>query len=260
VAWTIRPESRDAAVAGGLARQWTLVAGSELPPLLALVAAAPTWLAAWIRARSLAGDDARAHGCLDAYEQEIATVTGHAVVRWPSRLRKTAAVRPTSLALPALDPTQQLVCTGALVHQSAPVTAALAALLHVAWAEPPGLALASDLRVRVCAVALPASARAQWLRGTGLSPPDDVVPGEHRGGVALLGRAFADGGARPVPLGHSGSLRPAAALDLLLAAATVRACLRVAGELGSSAVTSPAELAVAASACAPIERVPARAA
>lgn len=245
MAWTVQPAAREAALARGLERQWALVAKEALPPVLELVAAVPAWLAAMIRARCLAGTDARANALLDGFDHEIARVTGHAAPRWPTRLRRIAPT-PTSVvapvALPLLDPSQHLVCSGALARESPTTIAALSVLLVTAWAEPPPVGLAPDLRVRAAAVGLPEPTRSRWLRGTGLTPPDDVVPGEHRGALAVLRQAFGDPSApaREVVLREDAFLRPCAALDVVLATATVRTCLRAAGELANVA---PAELA-----------------
>lgn len=264
MAWTVHPAAREAALARGLTRQWALVANEALPPMLALVAAVPAWLAAMIRARSLAGSDARANALLDGFDHEIARVTGHAAPRWPTRLRRaaptsTAGVAP--VALPLLDPSQHLICTGALARESAATIAALSALLVAAWAEPPPAGLAPDLRVRAAAVGLPEPTRSRWLRGTGLTPPDDVVPGEHRGALAVLRQAFGDPQARleaspfahEVVLRDDAFLRPCAALDVVLATATVRTCLRAEGGLASVAAAElapvvPLDVAVAVSA------------
>jgi hypothetical protein len=251
MSWTVHPAAREAALARGLERQWALHAKEALPPLLALVAAVPAWLAAMIRARAIAGTDARANALLDGFDHEIARVTGHAAPRWPTRLRRvppphTAVVAP--VALPLLDPSQQLICTGALARESPTTIAALSALLFTAWAEPPPVGLAPDLRVRAAAMGLPEPMRGRWLRGTGLTPPDDVVPGEHRGALAVLRQAFGDPQAgldprslaREVVLRDDALLRPCAALDVVLATATVRTCLRAEGALADVA---PAELA-----------------
>ncbi|HET6583713.1 MAG TPA: hypothetical protein VFG69_09700 [Nannocystaceae bacterium] len=247
MAWTVEPAAREAALARGLERQWALVAKEALPPVLGLVAAVPAWLAAMIRARCLAGSDARANALLDGFDHEIARVTGHAAPRWPARLRRMPRMPSGGIpALPLLDPSQHLVCTGALARESTATIAALSALLVGAWAEPPPVGLAPDLRVRAAAVGLPEPSRGRWLRGTGLTPPDDVVPGEHRGALAVLRQAFGDPTrepstpAREVSLSHDAFLRPSAALDVVLATATVRTCLRAAGELPD---VVPAELA-----------------
>jgi hypothetical protein len=258
VAWRVQPESHDVAVARGLARQWALLAKEAMPPVLELVAAVPSWLAAMIRARALAGDDARANALLDGVDHEIARITGHAAPRWPARLSRAKARedRCGPVALPMLDPGQHLVCTGALARETPATVAAMSVLLGAAFAEPPANTLASDLRVRAVAVGLPEPFRTQWLRGSGLTPPDDVVPGAHRAALGVLRRAYVDAVRDPSRVGEVelGELaRPIAALDVVLATATVRACLRAAGELEAVA---PAELAPVVAFVAPAARMP----
>lgn len=242
VAWTVHPGPHDVAVARGLVRQWTLVAREAMPPILAAISASPTWLAALVRARSLAGTDARALALLDGFDHEIARITGHDAPRWPTRLRKSLVAPLGTLALPMLDPGQQLLCTGALVRETAASRAALSTLLVAAWAEPPVDSIAADLRVRAAALGLPEPFRARWLRGSGLTPPDDVVPGEHRAVLALLRDAYgeAPSDVREVVLDDHPRVRGTAALDVVLATVAVRTCLRAAGELEAVA---PAQLA-----------------
>ncbi len=229
-----------------------------MPPILEVVAAAPSWLAALVRARSLAGTDTRAHALLDGFDHEIARITGHDAPRWPTRLRRSVVAPVGTLALPLLDPGQQLACTGALARESAASRAALSALLRVAWAEPPVGSIGADLRVRAAAVGLPEPFRSRWLRGSGLTPPDEVVPGEHRAVLSLLRDAYADASRAPTEVREVGlenhpRVRPTAALDVLLATATVRACLRAAGELAPVAPTdlAPVIPLAAAPACRP---------
>jgi hypothetical protein len=241
-------------------RQWALVAREAMPPILEVVAAAPSWLAALVRARSLAGADLRAHALLDGLDHEVARITGHAAPRWPTRLRKSVVAPVGTLALPLLDPGQQLLCTGALVRETAASRAALSALLHGAWADPPAGSIASDLRVRAVATGLPEPFRARWLRGSGLTPPDEVVPGEHRAVLALLRDAYVDANRAPadvreVVLANHPRVRGTAALDVLLATATVRLCLRAAGELEA---VVPTELAAVIPLAPPSARRPAQ--
>lgn len=233
MAWIIEPRGHDVALARGLAHQWALVAKEALPPVLELVAAVPSWLAAMIRARALAGADARATALLDGFDHELARVTGHAAPRWPARLRSSCApARTTTLPLPLLDPSQHLVCTGALVRETPASVAAVSALLVAAWSEPPHGGLSADLRVRAIAIGLPEPFRSRWLLGSGLTPPDHAAPGEHRTAIALLRRAYPDATQpREVTLAIDATARPAAVLDVLLATATVRMCLRAAGDL-----------------------------
>ena len=109
--------------------------------------------------------------------------------------------------------------------------------------------------MRAVAVGLPEPFRARWLRGSGLTPPDDAVPGEHRTALALLRRAYADtANVHEVTFALDASARPTAVLDVLLATATVRLCLRAAGEL---AAVTPTELAPVVAIAAPMARMPA---
>lgn len=215
----------------GFARQWHSMFSAELPPLLRTVAVAGPgaghWSVAVVRARAVAGTDARAEAILDVFERELATALGMGAPHWPARLRRTAPA-PHGIDMPALDPSQQLLL--GVGHDDTRDDAAILFLLEAAFGPRSESPHAAELRARVCSLAVTPTARERWRAGFGLMPPDAVAPGEHHGAMRLLQRAFGeDGRVYPVDASMCAPMRPEAALDVLLAGLAVRAALRRSG-------------------------------
>jgi hypothetical protein len=228
VSWT-RPAAQGCSpVTRGIAKQWAVHYGGALPDMLVLLGASPRWIAAIVRARACAASDSAARAELDAFDRELAIVTGVALPRWPK-------MRPVALAaagpeLSALDPAQVLLLCGRLGQRSAATRAAIESLLAAAFGGHDA-EWSSEMRARLCTDVIPESLRPRWRAGLGLAPPDAVAPGVHRGGMRMLEAALDGAEVRAVHEEVFAPLSSAAALDLLMTALVVRAALRCAGDL-----------------------------
>ncbi len=229
MAWTLPHAHELSPVTRGIARQWAVQLGAPLPALGWLLGACPRWLAALVRARAFAVGDAEAALELDAIEHELATVTGVAPSRWPTRLRACPPAR-TAPELPALDPAHFLLLCGRQAGSSPRTRAAVEQLLLAAFGGYESQ-WSAEMRARLCTVAIPEPLQPRWRAGLGLSPPDAVAPGVHQGGIRMLAAVLGGDEVRPVGEEVFAPLSAGAAIDLLMTALVIRAALRCAGDL-----------------------------
>ncbi len=236
VSWSFPERAELDPVARGMLAQWQVHLGDP-SDAMRLLAHDRSLLAARMRAQGHAFGEGTGHQraamLLASFDDELATVTGTTPLPWRDRPPRGHA-RVPDVALPALDPSQQLLLCEPLRTADPAVRGVVMELLIAAFADADegGNAWSTDLRIRLCTAAIPMHLRARWRAGLGLAPPDAVAPGDHRAGMRLVEQAFGDGAhARTVTLASIAPLQHREAVHVLTAALAVRVALRHAGEL-----------------------------
>lgn len=229
--WTTADDTTSQRGFRGFAAQYHRLFRDAPPPLLAALAMADgDWVATLWRARSIAGGHAAAHAALTAFEDEVCVLLGLPTPTWPTNERSSLRRSESNAALPELA-ALSAVQRGLLGLQTRTTTISrehlvVGGLLAAGFAARDESDRATGLRVRLCGHALPETLRSAWW-GVGLRPPDAMVPGAHRGAITALQQAFGSGVASLVDPESCRPMEEPAALDLLLAGASLRAGLRL---------------------------------
>ncbi|GEM_PF-6204448 len=228
----------------GIRAQWRLQApAGQLPVFVEILSWNPRWLLGVLHGRALASRTPDAKSFFSVFQHEAQRLLGCDFSSWPTISDYGVGVLPLnsrSVELPSIAPGQSLLLSQALASTDLTVRSCATVLLACAFGDRDSATRAEGLpgeqRLRLCGLALPEGLRARWDAELGLEPLEAVAPAGVLAATQLMLAAYT-----PTALAAPPTMPPAnqqnsvnglcdavgadAVLDLLLSAATIRACL-----------------------------------
>lgn len=248
MSWTVPEPVSRSAVARGIRAQWQLqYRCPDEPGLLGILSAHDGWLVTVLHARTHAVGSPRALAVFEAFERELAKITGHDPVAWPKPFDLSPP--PYGIGeLEQLQPPQLLVATNGLAPSDDATRSLLALLLDRAFGGgTTSTRLRGEQRVALAGWSIPGPYADHWRNARGFEPSPRCETAVLAAGRELVTNAFGSGGAtddvHPSPREVGTELALSEAVDLICSSLVVRACLRASGDLPISSpgwATAPA--------------------